>query len=61
MRLPRVAAWGAAAGLSLPWLAVAPQTMLPFFVVLGAATATAALVLARRGERRALEPICNSS
>jgi len=51
LRILRVAFWGAVGGFALPWLAVAPRPMLPLFVVLGAGTATVALLLARRGER----------
>ena len=51
LRLPRLAAWGALGGLAIPWLAAAPQAMLPLFVVLGAGTGAATWALAQRGER----------
>lgn len=47
----RLALWGAAGGLLLPWLAVGPRAMVPIFIVMGAGTLTGALALARRGER----------
>ena len=50
LKLSHMAFWGATAGVALPWLAVAPVAMTPFFVTLGAATVSAALGLARRGE-----------
>lgn len=52
LRLSRAAVWGALGGLSLPLLAVGPQPMLPLFALLGAGTNCAALVLARRADRR---------
>jgi hypothetical protein len=54
LRWPRIALWGALGGFALPWIAAGPRAMLPFFVVLGAATITGALALAKRGERLAL-------
>ncbi len=54
LRLPRLAAWGALGGLTIPWLAAAPQAMLPLFILLGAGTGCATWVLARRGERLAI-------
>lgn len=54
LRMGTVTAVGAAAGAVLPWIAFAPQAMLPFLVFLSAGTAASALALARRGERRAL-------
>jgi hypothetical protein len=54
LRWPRIAVWGALGGFALPWLAVAPMAMLPAFVVLGAATITGALAIAKRGERLSL-------
>jgi hypothetical protein len=54
LTIARVGAWGALGGFVLPFIAVAPQPMLPIFVVMGAATGVSALALARRGERVAL-------
>lgn len=54
LRYGRMAVWGALGGLVLPWLAVAPQPMLPMFLILGAGTSCATLAVARRGNSPAL-------
>ncbi len=51
LRLPRLAAWGALGGLTIPWLAAAPQAMLPLWVVLGTGTGVATWALAWRGRQ----------
>lgn len=50
----RLTLWGALGGLGVPWLAAAPQAMLPFFLALGAATGAATWTLARRRAVREL-------
>ena len=51
LRVSRLTLWGAIGGLTIPWLAAAPQAMLPLFVALGAGTGAVTWALARRGEQ----------